>query len=393
MVILSCKTFTSLPQSMIKLAFRNLFRGGLRNLFTLSGVAVSIALFVSLTSISVSMKKQLDQVVSLCKADIIIQERGAATPLASRLDAGVVRQLEKMQDIRSVSAVTVGSVRLSGKYDTLPYLFVFGISSAHSLLAVADWVGTGIIRGRMFRPDEDGMLLGKLAAKRLQADIGSVLTIGNNEKYTVTGIYWSGQGLLDGSSIIALQKSQVLLKRSGYINMAFVESRDKTAVSRLISYIQEHMPGVTAIPGRSLRGQIRAVTMIDSFINVVSAAAMILGGLLVLNTLLMAVFERTREIGILMAIGWSRIMIMYLIVMEALLLSAAGGVLGYLLAFPVLKLLAMLPTTGPGWIPPNPEASLFFVSVGFAVVIGGIGSLYPAVRATCMKPAVALHYE
>lgn len=378
---------------MIKYALINLFRGGARNLFTMSGIAVSVALFVSLASISAAMKKQLDQVASLCKADVIVQEKGAATPLASRLDAGIIKQLEDMQDVRSVSGVTVGSIRLSGNCNTLPYLFVFGISSTQPMLAVAKWVGTGIINGRMFRPGEKGILLGRLAAGRLKADVGTVMTVGNNQQYTVTGIYWSGQGVLDGGAIIDLGNSQVLLKRQGYVNMAFVEAGNKTGITRLASSILNRFPNVTAIPGRSFRGQIRAVTMIDSFIYAVSATAMIMGGLLVLNTFLMAVSERTKEIGLLLAIGWSKGMIIQLLITEAFLLSAAGGITGYLLAFPALRLLKLMPGIGPGWIPPAPDAMLFLIAVPAVIILGGISSLYPALRAVHMNPAVALRYE
>lgn len=365
----------------------------MRNLFTLSGVAVSIALFVSLTSISSSMKKQLDQTMAFCKADVILQEKGAATPMASRLADKLLHELENMPGVRSYSALTVGSVSISGQQANLPYLFMFGVSSVKPYFSVAKWIGAGIIEGRIFRPGKKEILLGRLAAKRLKTGVGSTLIIGNNEKYTVSGIYWLGQGIIDGGAIVDLASSQVLLSRRGFVNMVLVEASDKQKTIRLISRIQTEFPGVSAIPSRSLRGQIRAVTMIDGFIGAVSTAAMMLGGLLVLNTLLMAVSERTREIGVLMAIGWSKGMIMYLIIAEAMLISTAGGVLGYLLAFPVLKLLAVLPSTGPGWIPPTPSPELFFVALGFAIVIGGMGSLYPAIRATRMNPAVALRYE
>lgn len=378
---------------MIKLAFRNLTRGSMRNLFTLSGVAVSIALFVSLTSISSSMKKQLDQTMAFCKADVIIQERGAATPLASRLADDVVEEIEQLPGIKSVSSLTVGSVGITGVQASLPYLFIFGVSSAKPYFSVAEWIGTGIINGQMFRPGKKEMLLGRLAARRLKAGVGTILTIGNNERYTVSGIYWLGQGILDGGAIVDLGSSQALLKRKGYVNLVLAEAGDKQETAGLISHIEEQFPRASAIPSRSLVSQIRAVSMIDSFIGAVSTAAMILGGLLVLNTLLMAVSERTREIGVLMAIGWSRGRIMSLIVTESLLLSTAGGILGYVLAFPVLKFLALLPTTGPGWIPPMPVPELFFFAVGTAVVIGGISSFYPAFRATRMNPAVALRYE
>ncbi|MCK5682241.1 ABC transporter permease [bacterium] len=379
---------------VLKLACANLVRGRARNLFTLFGIAISIALFVSLTSISTAMKMQLDQSVTLCKADIILQEKGAATPMASRLADDVAQKLENMSEIKSVSSLTVGSVKISGKSASLPYLFLFGVSSLHPYLSVAEWIGTGIVDGRMFRSGEHEILLGRLAAKRLQVEIGSTVNIGNNQTYTVSGIYWLGQGILDGGAIVELGCSQSLLRREGNVNMVLAEVRgDKRNLVQLISRIQEYLPDVSVIPGSSMRSQIRAVTMIDSFINAVSSAALFLGGLLILNTLLMAVSERTREIGVLMAVGWSRRMIMTLLISEALMISAVGGILGYGLAFPALKFLTMLPSIGPGWVTPMPAPELFIRAISLAVVIGGISSLYPAFRAIRMTPAVALRYE
>ncbi len=365
----------------------------MRNAFTLTGVAVSIALFVSLTSISNTLKNQLDRSMALCKADIIIQEKGSSTPLSSRIEDGVVKNLKNLSGVRSVASITVGSVKISGMNSILPYLFLFGISSMDPFLSVTEWIGAGIIDGKMFKPGKNEILMGHTAAKRLKIKVGSNLIIGNNKNYQVSGIYWLGQGILDGGAIIDLENSQILLKREGFVNLALIEANNKQDTAHMISRMEIEFPMVNAIPSQSMLGQIRAVTMIDGFISAVSSSAMILGGILILNTLLMAVSERTREIGLLMAVGWSRGMIMRLIIIEALLISFAGGILGYLLAFPSLKILAVLPSTGPGWIPPAPLPGLIFYAAGLAVVIGTISSLYPALRATLMRPAEALRYE
>jgi putative ABC transport system permease protein len=108
----------------------------------------------------------------------------------------------------------------------------------------------------------------------------------------------------------------------------------------------------------------------------------------------MAVSERTREIGILMAIGWGRSMIMKTIILEALILCLAGGFIGNLLglfqnwAFNVLnpeELAWLVPVSIP-W-----EISL--ESIGLALLLGIAGSLYPALRASRLLPAEALRYE
>jgi putative ABC transport system permease protein len=324
---------------------------------------------------------------------LVFLEKGAATPMSSRLPDDLVKNLEDMPEIKSVSGLTVGSVKISSDVASLPYIFLFGVSSVKPYISVAEWIGTGIIEGRMFRPGTHEILLGQLAAESLQVKVGGRLTIRHRKSYLVSGIYWSGQGILDGGAIVDLENSQMLLRRKGKINLILAEVRDKRNLVPLLARIRARLLNVDVTPASSMRSQIRAVSMIDNFIDVVSAAALLLGGLLILNTLLMAVSERTREIGILMAVGWSKMMIMSLLILEALLISVAGAFLGYGLAFPFLKILSLLPSIGPGWITPAPSFELFFEALGLALVVGGVSSLYPALRAVRMNPAVALRCE
>jgi putative ABC transport system permease protein len=133
--------------------------------------------------------------------------------------------------------------------------------------------------------------------------------------------------------------------------------------------------------------------MIDNFITAVSVTALLLSGVLIMNTLLMAITERTREIGILMAIGWPRRMIVLLLVCEGVMLGLLGGVAGYMLAFPALALLGMLPAMGPGWLPPVPDPTLLLPAIVLAGGIALLSSLYPAFHITRLLPAEALRYE
>ncbi len=222
---------------------------------------------------------------------------------------------------------------------------------------------------------------------------GDTLELGSKQLFTISGVYWLGQGVLDGGVVIDIEGSQGLLKRQGYVNMALIEGKTKQKTAALIRDIQDRFPNLDPAPASSLRTRIRAITMIDGFVAAVSVTSLVLSGVLILNTLMMAISERTREIGILMAIGWSRGMIMGLIVTEAVLLGVTGGFLGFISAFPALRLLTFLPTMGVGWIPVAPSLNHFFWAVGLAGGIAGFSALYPALFATRLLPAEALRYE
>lgn len=371
------------------MAFRNINRSRIRTILTLIGISGSIALFVSLTSISSDLKQQLDQSVANSNIDIIVQGKGSATPVASRVDLKSVQAIERLESVKSVSSVIIGSIKTKG----IPYLFLFGVSSKEPYLSVSKWLGTGLIDGTMFQPGTKEILLGNLAAKKLNKTVGDSIILGAEKEYLVSGIYWLGQGILDGGAIVDINSSQDLLKREGYVNMAMIEGHNKKKTADLIRDIAQAFPELDVTPASSLRSQIRAVTMIDGFVTAVSVTALLLSGILILNTLLMAISERTREIGVLMAIGWSRLMIIRLIVTEALLLGAIGGFAGYCAAFPALQLIKFLPAVGPGWIPLVPAPAQLLTAIGLACGIAGISSLYPALFATRLLPAAALRYE
>jgi putative ABC transport system permease protein len=114
-----------------------------------------------------------------------------------------------------------------------------------------------------------------------------------------------------------------------------------------------------------------------------------MGILNVLNTLLMTVQERTREIGIVSAIGWSNLRIMGSIVLEGLMMCALGSVLGVAMGYSAAFLFPLIPTIGD-YISFKPTLVLIVPVLLATLVLCTLGSLYPAWRATRMTPAQAL---
>jgi putative ABC transport system permease protein len=128
-------------------------------------------------------------------------------------------------------------------------------------------------------------------------------------------------------------------------------------------------------------------------LNAVAASmawvALLMGVLMVLNTLLMAVLERTREIGILSAIGWSKQRIMGALVIEGFILSAFGSVAGVVLGIAGAHLLSAVPAIGR-YVAVKPTIGLIAATALAAVILGILGSFYPAFVATRQSPAAAL---
>jgi putative ABC transport system permease protein len=103
-------------------------------------------------------------------------------------------------------------------------------------------------------------------------------------------------------------------------------------------------------------------------------------------------FERTREFGVLRAVGWSRIRVVGLVVGEAAMVCLLGAIAGVLLAFGAVRLLARLPDL-LGIFNPTFSAGVFWRALGFAMLMTLIGAVYPALRAAQREPLEAMRHE
>jgi len=159
-----------------------------------------------------------------------------------------------------------------------------------------------------------------------------------------------------------------------------------------VSKINERMPEVHAALTGEFAEQMPDLQNADSFFTSISVLAVAVGGLGVLNTMLMSVHERTREIGVLRAVGWGRRSVLTMILKESLILALLGGVAGVVVAVGLVRLLNSLPYVG-GVMEAKWQWDVFARAGWVALSLGLIGGLYPAYRATRMQPVEALRYE
>jgi putative ABC transport system permease protein len=142
-------------------------------------------------------------------------------------------------------------------------------------------------------------------------------------------------------------------------------------------------PGLTMVANDRVIGIFRAVSWSSA------AIAIAIGVLVILNTMLMAVTERTAEIGILHAVGWPRKRIVALFVVEGALLSAIAAPVGLLAGYLAAQTVTALPQVA-GFLEPRIDARMLVEAALAAVLLGVLGSFYPALRASRIDPAVAM---
>jgi putative ABC transport system permease protein len=152
------------------------------------------------------------------------------------------------------------------------------------------------------------------------------------------------------------------------------------------------MPGFIAITSGELVSKNTVVRISKAMSNATMLIAGLVGALIVFNTMLMSINERTREIGILLAVGWQRLTVMKLIFCEAVILTLAGGAVGIVLGIAITWGLEHLELMR-GKIDAVFTAPFLLAVLGLSVVLGIAGGLYPALKAARLLPSHALRQE
>ena len=171
-----------------------------------------------------------------------------------------------------------------------------------------------------------------------------------------------------------------------------VKVNDPSQASEIVEQINTSFSEIHASLTGEFAEQMPDFETMDVMMGSISFLAILVGGVGVMNTMLMAVLERTREIGVLRALGWRSRRILGMILQEAVWLGILGGLIGILIAFGLGYLLGQIPMMGDVlklvW-----EIDIFIRAIAIAVFLGVVGGLYPALRATRLQPVEALRYE
>ena len=363
------------------IALRNIYRNRVRSILTLFGAAVGIAVFVVLISVSLTVKANLKSFVSAYEGDVVVQSRRAASPEGSRITMEQLEALKALEGVAMVTPVAISSVKAPWN----SYFLVFGVPETF----------TGrfsLISGRVFREGAAELLLGEKASRAIGVDLGETLNLADR-KFTLVGIYATGAPLIDGAAIGSLGEVQEILDQPDAVNMALIRVRHEVPVQQIIEAIQRTLPRMRAAYGSDMFDQLFLFRTIDTFAGAISLVALLASCLVVSNTLLMAVSARTREIGILMAVGWSKALIVRSLLTESLLICILAGVLGNALAVLFLRFLVHSGFMGLGWVPMVVPAAVLGISMAICSILGLVSGLYPAIVASTLSPAQALRHE
>jgi putative ABC transport system permease protein len=379
--------------NLLSLAGKNLKRRKGRTILTIAGVAIAVAVLFSLLSISAGYERQLTQEMDSLGFHLLAVPKGCPYEAASLIiHGGVFPKYLSSEDLARVKAtegIAFASPLLLHQVvkNGTPHI-IYGIEPNDITGLKPSWK----VSGRYFEPGEAGvMVVGTTLAEKEGLDVGSVLPFGpDQEPFIIVGVLESTGSEDDNFHFIPLSEAQRLFGKEDRITAIAVRVHDVNQIAE-ISRDLETIPDVQVVTMAQVTGTImNLVGSARTLLYTVIIIAILISGAGIVNSLLMSVNERTREFGMLKAIGASGLDIGILVLSETLIISTLGGILGIVVA-----------VAGSGFIeeyvrdaiPYAPAGSLFsfepvlvLIALVFSIILGLICGLYPAIRSGRLSP-------
>ena len=371
------------PLTLLGMTTRRLRRRPMRSALTALGVAIGVVAIVSLSTIVRGLWRTTDQAIHFGDADMFVFQAGAAADLLSTLDEDETRA--KLLSVPGVSRA-VGSLWHIFPVDDRPFLLVLG-------LQVEDVAAFGakLVSGR-YPQAEDDVMLGTMASRLLGKGANDAVTI-QGKAYRVAGVFETAVVFYNGAIILPLPTLQRLAGKPGCVTLFQTYCDEDADVSAIADQIESKHPDLVAVASVSEYTKVdQGLEIASGMVWTVTFIAVVIGSIIVANTRGMSVLERTREIGILRAVGWSRRRIVVMIVLEAAGLGLGACVIGSALGMVLAWSTKWLPVSSL-FMEPAYDAATLLLALGVALLLSMLGAVMPAWRAARILPAEALRYE
>jgi putative ABC transport system permease protein len=367
-------------------AWKNLWRRRLRTLLTLWGIGMAIGAFIALVGFSRSFEHEWLRLYSSSGTDIAVVDK---TFLNTSVDASIEGKLAAVPVVAQASPMIFNLIDLTPEVNAL----VFGWRADSY-----EFESLTFLSGHRFENGKPEVILGDAVAGSLNKKVGDELSI-QGSSFTIVGIFHGGTALVAGAVIMPIDQLQIVSSLQGKVSGFHVRLRPTPAgesndhyMKRAQKEIETALPGLNAQLATERASNNQFVLLAHAVAWGTSSIALMMGILGIANTMAMSVFERTREIGILRAIGWKAGRIVLLIELEATVLGFAGGILGIGFGWGALRLLSTFPQTAS-----IVSSSLDWVhlleGLGISVLSGLVAGAYPAWRGSHLSPVEAIRHD
>ena len=367
-------------------AWKNIWRRRLRTSLTLCGIGMGIGAFVALVGFSRSFEDGWMKLYSSAGTDLAVVQK---TFMNTTVDQSVGTKLSALPEVAVAEPMLLNMMDVTSDVNALVYGWP---DDAYEFAPLQ------FTEGRQFHGDGPEVVLGGLLAESLNKKAGDTLEI-EGSRFQVVGVFKGGSALVAGALIMPLGQMQRLTSMEGKVTAFHVKLKPappgvsaEDHMHHAEAEINNALPGLRAIPAAERASNNQLVVLAHAVAWGTSAIALLMGALGIANTMAMSVFERTREIGVLRALGWRRWRVMRLILIEAAGLGLAGGVVGLLVGDAALHILAKVPQTA-SIVSGSLAWSTLADALGLSVLVGVLAGIAPAWRGARLSPVEAMRHE
>lgn len=396
------------------MAWASLIANKMRSILTMLGIIIGVAAVIALVSIGNGVKQDIQNSISSLGSNLLMVMPGAPRTPGVRPSQGSMKSL-KVSDYQAISKLD--GVKAASPYTANSYVSIYqsknwtttvsGVSS--NFQDVNNWTMSEgrFISSKNVENRERVAVVGQTVVKNLFAGedpVGKEIRV-KNIPFRVIGVLNSkGNGTMgnDQDDVIFIPYTTAMERVEGvdYLRMVYVVASDDNGIDRLQSDIENllrvrHSIKDTNLDDFNIQNMKSIMETMEQttgtltlFLGAVAAISLVVGGIGIMNIMLVSVTERTREIGIRKALGATYFVIVTQFLIEAVVISLMGGLIGIALGIGASKLIGL--ASGMSTVISVPTIVLSFA---FSMAIGLVFGIYPARKAAKLNPIDALHYE
>jgi putative ABC transport system permease protein len=371
--------------SFLSLIVHNVTVKKLRLALTSLAVAIGVLTVVSLGVVTESLKSSDLAILKIGQASFAVSQKGVSDLLASSINQPALSQVRKVPGVAGAIGVLVGTTKLNADN---PQFLEIGIQPS-------DLAGFGVtvLDGHSLAASSNNQaMLGWRAAQDLGVGVGGTIKL-DSDRFTVVGTYSTGQAMGDDGVMLPLNWFQAYQRQEGQYTLLFVQTGPGASVDQVQKQVDDQFADLTTIRTVQQFGRAdRSLALIMAADRGATILAVIIGAVVVMSAMTMSFIERTKEFGVLGAVGWTRRRVGFMIICEGLitgLIGVAGGLaLGVLAVAGIQHLPSLV-----GVLHPDYTTGIFgrALLTAFAMVL--LGALVPAIRAAAASPLESLRHE
>lgn len=371
--------------TFVGLIAHNLWVRKLRLALASLTVAIGVLAVVTLGVVNHSLRSSAFALLQTGRADFTVAQKGVSDLLDSDIPEDQVTGIASYRGVASVTGALLGTERLG---QDAPLFVEIGIAPDR----LAEF-GVTVVSGRPFTAQaQDEVMLGWRAARTLHKQVGDTVVLAGGP-HRVVGVFSTGQALGDAGAMLPLGPFQAQQRQAGQVTLLFVRAAPGTDVPALQRRIDAQNPELVTVRTIAEYGRAdRSLTLLSAADRGTVVLAVLIGAVVVMSTMLMTFLERIRELGILSAIGWSRLRVLTMVLGESLGIGLLGAALGVAGSFAATAAVQRLPGL-QGVLHPEYAPSAFWRALETALVMTLLGAAYPAVKAARLAPLEALRRE